>query len=224
VPICGVVLYGSHAQARMTEASDLDLLVLSPAVVTGGLWGQAARVEVDAHARNLDAMLAAPLEDWLHVAGGRVLQDASGRLAGWIERLDARRVGGRPEVPGSTLLRDRVWAGRMLRRIARNAARVPGLARLQLGALLGRCPRSMRRSAVGGWLADRAPPGRAGGGGARRRARASDRRRRRAGGRDRADRAGGPARGLVTRRGAHDAARGRSVPAREGDARGRPGR
>jgi predicted nucleotidyltransferase len=159
VAICGVILYGSHTQARATVTSDLDLLVLSPAEVTGGLWGQAAGVEIDAHVRNLGVVLEA-LEDWPHVAGGRVLHDTSGQLAGWIERLNALRAGPRPAVPASTRLRDRVWSARMLRRIARNAPRDPGLAALQLGSLLGALPelhaqeRGQWPQSISAWLAE----------------------------------------------------------------------
>lgn len=160
VAICGVILYGSHTQACATTTSDLDLLALSPAEVTGGLWGQAAGVEIDAHVRNLGAVLEAPLEDWPHVAGGRVLHDTSGRLAGWLEQLNALRAGPRPAVPSSTRLRDRVWSARMLRRIARSAPRDPGLAALQFGSLLGSIPelhaqeRGQWPRSISAWLAE----------------------------------------------------------------------
>jgi hypothetical protein len=160
VGICGVILYGSHTQARATATSDLDLLVLSPAEVTGGLWGQAAGVEIDAYVRNLGAVLEAPLEDWPHVAGGRALHDTTGRLADWLARLSALRAGSRTVVPASTRLRDRVWAARMLRRIARNAARDPALAAVQLGSLLASIPelyaqeRGQWPQSISAWLAD----------------------------------------------------------------------
>lgn len=137
-PVLAIVHYGSSSECDARMPSDIDMLVLVGGDVRGGIWGRSSDVELDFYVEPIAEALNSKPSAWSHVADGRALLDGEGRVSAWLEGLLAWRDehgGTRDE---GDLLRDRVWAERMVARIA--SVEDPALRLLLKATLLAAIP------------------------------------------------------------------------------------
>ena len=153
VALAGFVLYGSAARGAASPG-DIDALVITREPASGGLWGAADGVEIDFHVYGLQALLQSSDDQWPHLSGAKALYDPDGVLGAWLARL---AVAPTPAVPASRVLRERVWARRMLRRVAERQHSEPGVAVLRAAELLSCLPETQAavtgvpRGSITGW-------------------------------------------------------------------------
>lgn len=140
MPVSGLIVYGSRTASRGAQNfghADIDLLLLVDAPVEGGLFGHAGEVEFDLHLHSRQDALNGPVSEWMVYAQGQVLHDARApELSDWIQHLQHWKHQN-PD-PWNTVdhLRNRVWAYRLVDRVARLAVTDPTAAVLHESRLL----------------------------------------------------------------------------------------
>lgn len=138
--VVGVIIYGT-AMFNQHTSSDVDLLILTESPVRGGAWGNSGDVALDAHIEPLEEVLSAPKASWQHVEGGHVLYDREApRLKHWLQSLSIYKERVPDPWSEAERLRDRVWARRMLDRVAKLAETDPDRAILHESTLIAAIP------------------------------------------------------------------------------------
>lgn len=140
VSISGLIVYGSRASltpATVFGDADVDLLVLVDEPALGGVFGRAGEVEIDLHLHSRDDALSGPIAEWALYSKGRVLHDVKApELNHWLQRLSDWKSENPDPWSDVDQLKNRVWAYRIIDRIARLAPIDPAVAVLHESRLL----------------------------------------------------------------------------------------
>lgn len=134
--VSGVLIYGGSA-AQPATANDVDLVVLCDKSVSGGIWGDAGPVKIDAHLHHRAQLLSEPLGAWTKYRAARVLyDDKPAELENWLRDLRIYVEQNPNPWDDVDRVRDSVWAERMIARVRAATSVDPSLAALHEARLL----------------------------------------------------------------------------------------
>lgn len=143
MPISGLVLYGSLAHRKIPAAigdSDVDLLVLVDEPVHGGIFGYSNGVQIDLHVQTRQTTLSDFTNNWVYCDARVVWDSTPPQLLLWQEALKSWKIKNLPSWNEADLLRNTVWAERLIRRIERLLPDDIGQARLHFSRLIAAIP------------------------------------------------------------------------------------
>lgn len=170
LPVTGLVVYGSQAHRSPSDGigdSDVDLLVLVDEPAEGGVFGTADGIQVDLHVQSRAETFAEPSINCVYWEGRALFDLRAPEVEDWLKSLRHWRAVNVDPWTAVDLLRDRVWAERLVERVALLASTEPAIAAMHEARLLATIPtlhaqlKRTRTTSIGQWWSNarRSDPG-----------------------------------------------------------------